>query len=391
MGTKGAIGAAVLGVVGASASCTLILGADKDYYEVGGNAAGGGGSAAGSGGATSASATGSGGATSATSASGTGGSCATGQTMCGGACVDTATDPANCGECGRDCQGTKCDAARCETVIIVPQQKSLWDIAVNTTNVFWSTDGSGAVVRADLKGGSILSLTTGQAVVRPIALDANSLYFANGGAQKKMPLGGGFTTKLAGVSNVVSLAISAGDLVFGTGDGLVGRVPTGGGNWTFIAFKDKTTTQVAADAKNTYWTSFTPVAPADGEVSQSLTAGGSITVLAMGQSAPGPVAVDAANVYWINGDGAVMKAPIGGGSASKLADAQSSATHDIAVDATSVYWTNSDTGEVAKAPIGGGAAMTLSTGQSQPWRIAVGETAVFWTNRGNGTIAKVAK
>lgn len=107
--------------------CTLALGIDGNYHGLGG-----GGSGASSASSTSSSTTGSTGSSSSTSnsgSSGTGGSCPAGEVMqggacvvpcdagataCDGGCVDTTTDRANCGACGKTCTGTDvCTASAC--------------------------------------------------------------------------------------------------------------------------------------------------------------------------------------------------------------------------------------------------------------------------------------
>ena len=42
-----------------------------------------------------------------------GSTCNPGQTSCGGACIDTATDPNNCGSCGKSCHGAACSNGSC--------------------------------------------------------------------------------------------------------------------------------------------------------------------------------------------------------------------------------------------------------------------------------------
>ena len=87
------------------------------------------------------------------------------------------------------------------------------------------------------------------------------------------------------------------------------------------------------------------------------------TLLASGQANPGALAVDKTHVYWLNGGGgvtpaSVMRVPIGGGTPTQLANAQSPS--GIALDATSLYW--SDSGSIFAMPLGGGTVKPLATG-----------------------------
>lgn len=93
--------------------CTLVLGIDRDYHGLGGGGSGGGASAS----------------SSSASSSGSGGGCPQGEVLLGGACVipcdggtsecdggcvDTTTDSANCGACGKACTGPNvCTASVC--------------------------------------------------------------------------------------------------------------------------------------------------------------------------------------------------------------------------------------------------------------------------------------
>ncbi|APR74895.1 Putative serine/threonine-protein kinase pknH [Minicystis rosea] len=113
-------------------------------------------------------------------------------------------------------------------------------------------------------------------------------------------------------------------------------------------------------------------------------------ILASGQRAPIDVAVDGQLVYWINlgvgeHDGAVLAAPIGGGSAVTLA-ARQSRPSGMTVAAGHVYWVNYGNGTVMRAPVHGGAPEVLRAGQRGPRSVAVSADRVYWTNRNDGTV-----
>src|SRR5262249_27593308 len=61
--------------------------------------------------------------------------CAAGTTLCGTACVDTRSNPANCGACGRACPAaTVCAAGVCQTTCTVPGTTNCAGACVDLTN-----------------------------------------------------------------------------------------------------------------------------------------------------------------------------------------------------------------------------------------------------------------
>lgn len=103
-------GMVVLAALGAS--CNAILGMDQGqpFPPEAGLGTGGGG----------------GGASSGTMGPGTGGSCPGPNVSCNGVCVDLATDPANCGECGRACNAAAKEvcSGHCTT-----REWALWSVS----------------------------------------------------------------------------------------------------------------------------------------------------------------------------------------------------------------------------------------------------------------------
>jgi hypothetical protein len=110
--------------------------------------------------------------------------------------------------------------------------------------------------------------------------------------------------------------------------------------------------------------------------------GGTPTTLVSNQDYPWAIAVDNNNVYWTNygnsgavsggmtTTGAVLQAPIGGGTVVTLAQGLED-PYGIALDAQNVYFTTYAGGRVKKVPIGGGTVVVLAEGLNNPCYIAV--------------------
>jgi hypothetical protein len=168
---------------------------------------------------------------------------------------------------------------------------------------------------------------------------------------------------------------------------------------------------VAVDATNVYWVE--GALGTDGKIMSVPIGGGTPSTVYSGQEIPQTVITDGTNLYWANwgtfnaegisnNDGTIWQGPVGGGSAMKLASNQPG-TSTMAVDSNNVYWVNlgqlgSDnfpalnSGSVVKTPIGGGSVTTLATAQSVAFSILVTGGHVIWTDyglSGPGTIMSV--
>jgi hypothetical protein len=121
-------------------------------------------------------------------------------------------------------------------------------------------------------------------------------------------------------------------------------------------------------------------------------AGRCTIILGAGQWAPFRVAVDSANAYWTNSEGpsgqgvlgAVVKAPLGGGTPVTLVDQQPSA-YGIAVAQGNVYWSvqasgGLDGGSILSIGVDGGTVSTIATGQGFTSELAVDSSYVYWAS-----------
>lgn len=107
--------------------------------------------------------------------------------------------------------------------------------------------------------------------------------------------------------------------------------------------------------------------------SGTCTAGRCLTTLASTQDGPSSIALDGQNVYWSNalpGAGAILKAPLNGGSATTLA-ASLGSPRSIAIDSHYLYWVDEDKGTLSKVSLDGGTPEVLTSGFKAPRVVAV--------------------
>jgi hypothetical protein len=242
-------------------------------------------------------------------------------------------------------------------------------MASNGTSVCWLT-ANGDVMRVSVCGGvpTTLALGKGGSVGLStrdsvgIAVDALSAYWTSGQSVMKVPLGGGKPTTLASTS------------------------------------KQEPPNSIAVDATSVYWTAFT--GEGDGIVAKVPLNGGSVVTLAP-QPSPSQIAVNASGVYWVNElisrarGRSVMSMSLSGGSVTTISAPENrngSGPISIAVGSASVFWgylSDSDdagpfmSGALMSAPLGGGSTVTLASGLlGIPVRMLVDDENLYWTARG---------
>ena len=329
---------------------------------------------------------------------------------CNGVCTDIKMDTNNCGGCGTICPAvpspstTQCMLGRCLVTLATGQ--SIRHIAVDTSSVYWNTNdaivGNDSVNKVPLGGGPPTTLVSNDTIDGNIAVDASSVYWVrltfsvtnSAWYIMAVPLDGGSPTTLAEGSGLVG---DAGNVYWITGSGLM-KASLGGGTPTTVASIPSSFFSMAVDATHTYWTTLGTLDDSyqhstDGTVMKAPFGGGTPTTIASAQDTPHNLVVDATSAYWIAG-GSVTKASLDGGSPITLTSGMVSHSYaaSIAVDTSYVYWTNGaflySGGAVMKVPIGGGTATTLAIAQDTPWGIAVDDSSVYWA--ANTTVVRLS-
>jgi hypothetical protein len=249
---------------------------------------------------------------------------------------------------------------------VVANQDWPWAIATDGTNIYWTNydnDGAingdvtnaGAVLQAPVGGGTVTTLQMGLEDPYGIAVDSENVYFTTnaGGRVKKVPIGGGTVTTLAeGLNGPCYIAVSGGNVYWTNyGDGTLQTIPTSGtapgtpttlgtdsagDNANGVAVSGSTVFFAASNDPGAIW-------------SVGTTGGGTAKAFIGMQDTPWGVAVDSNNLYWTNDDnpGQLVSAPLAGGTPSTLAKGLVNPT-GIAVDGSGGVYVTGDGGHVWK-------------------------------------------
>jgi hypothetical protein len=287
-------------------------------------------------------------------------------------------------------------------ITLASGQLSPLTLAIDGDSVYWANNGAQnggdvSIAKVPLEGGAVTALVSGVKEADGIAVDRSRVYFCGMGPQAvqllSVPLGGGQLSVVA--NGFMNDPIAVGPRgVYGSGPGRILVAPIDGGAASPVVL-DGTfdpssfeTYGIAVDAHFVYWTMFMDPT----SVMKAPIDGGPATTLASTAGAGFGIALDADSIYFATGEG-VMKVPLTGGPTMMLS---SSPAAGIAIDAGYVYFTNFNlgTGAVKKVAKSGGATTTLASGQLLPWGIAVDATSVYWTDAGDeigatGTIMKL--
>lgn len=284
-----------------------------------------------------------------------------------------------------------------------------YGVAAQGETVYWTSKLCGTVAAVPRAGGVWPTYLAGSSYMGSngktagVAADATTIYVAGPASHSiyAFPVAGGAPTewKEDPKSSPAEIAVTDA-FVFWTNEAIDGAESSGsimrsslsGEDVTAIATAQAHPRSLAVSGGFVYWANFgtMPKPPAttntDGAILRAPVGGGTAEVLVAGEESPEQLAVDATNVYWsVPWTGTIRRAPIGGGTPVTIASGQR-APRGIAVDARNVYWTvlfdETGNGAVMRAELATGTVRKLASDQNYPFHLAVDGTNVYWTDPG---------
>jgi hypothetical protein len=204
-------------------------------------------------------------------------------------------------------------------------------VAIDATNVYWTTFGSGAgngTVMACAKSGCAAPAMLHGTLQIPAAIqyglptglvaDGTYVYFADlssGGVVRRVRGAGGAEVVLLGSLDAPgSLALNGTTLTLLTwfSGGQVQRMDVGASSASLLAAGQSFAVSVASTDTDVYWTVYSPHSSGGGQVFKCPTTGcipGGAQVFAQNVQPAHGIVVDTSSVYWLSNDGVVYKAP----------------------------------------------------------------------------------
>jgi hypothetical protein len=268
-------------------------------------------------------------------------------------------------------------------------------IRVASGNVYWVDEGfppnmNGSVKKVPVGGGTPTDVAAGLLWPEYLAIDSTSAYVTAGGSPAailKVPLAGGTPVSLCEQAGAKGIEVDSTNIYWGdwTGDGIIGKLPVGGGTITTLAIG--LVNGFALGGSDVYWSD----GNAHGILSVPIGGGSMPTTIASGIGLYGafPIALDATDVYFVANTGkangsSVQKVARAGGSPPVTLASGLAGPVALAVDSSAVYWADGTANEVLSVPLGGGPVTTLATSKQQPQAIAVDSTSVYWSTYTGG-------
>lgn len=279
-----------------------------------------------------------------------------------------------------------------QPVTIASGQASPYAIALDGTDLFWSTEGDSAVWRMPTSGGTPQQVYSGSAPSHAIALDASFLYVAMAGNSppyplQKIPRSGGTPTPIAQTGSVAALATD-GSAAYWTEDtaGRVVSVPVAGGTPTPLALALSSPAGIAVDGSNFYWAEY-----GGGRVMQEPKPAGTPFNLGIYQ---GPWGVQALGgyVYWIEKNGGNLCRAMSGNPIPQVLTGGLVSAQYVATDGSTAYWAERTGGTIGGVSIGSSPSITLyATAQQDPLQLAFDTTYIYWTEHNGGRVWRVQR
>jgi hypothetical protein len=299
------------------------------------------------------------------------------------------------------------------TLLASNQPSPLRGLAIDTSNVYWTTfSASGIVGSVPKAGGTPGTLATAQAMPFDVLSDGTNLFWntdgPSGATLMTAPVTGGTASTFYTFAEAIGFGTLASDgtnLYVAAEPGVWSFPLTGSSPNKLYALEPTGTTGpwAAVDATNVY-TIGSPANPASSEQVLSLpkTATSQSTASVI-WTAPAThslqaLIADATGLYWSDmgaspngvttpGTGSILALPAGASTVVTLASNVNQPV-ELASDGQDIYW--NDPAGISRVPIGGGTP-TLVVADSIVGNVRVDATDVYWTNTCFGTIKKIAK
>ncbi len=326
--------------------------------------------------------------------------------------ADLASDPQNCGTCGRDCLGGGCVASTCTPVVIASQLQELYYLSRHDTTLYAGENrANGRLLRIALAGGAPVTDLGNVDGVFDLHASAAGVVFVSSTrstAVRSFPAsatGAGTPATLAtlptgysvlevepeGTSTWVTAIADANQ----TPRGRLLRVRSNGTVDTIEAIRERYE-GLHVDESEVFVTTWLD---ADTVVAFSRATGAKRVSYGTGTGHPRRIVGDATHVYIASfDDPRVVRLDKKSGVRDVVATDQVALGHaDILVDATYVYWTNANAGTVERTPkSGGGPVTTLASGLVRPSGLAQDDRAIYvavYGTQGNADayVARIAK
>jgi len=181
----------------------------------------------------------------------------------------------------------------------------VWAIAAQGDYVYWSNQAANTVSRSDISLNQTIEVlaTVPGGTPWDIAVNSTHVYWTDydGSDLRRVPIGGGTQDQIVtNLTQPTGIAIDSTYVYWAEeGAGRIARAKLAGGTVEVIATGQNSPAFVAVDSVHVYWTNYV----ADGTVMRAPIDGGAAVTLATKQDKPYAVALKDGHVYWSNFDG----------------------------------------------------------------------------------------